>query len=298
MDYPLEATFDIKFNTRTTADPPALITFAGTPAVEIYEDNSTTQITGAATLTVDFDGITGLHNLRIAATAANGFEAGKSYSVVISSGTVDGNSVVGETLFNFTIGRSAAKATADSIETKVDTIDGIVDSIDTGVNNIEIDTATLIAALAVVDGNVDAVKTKTDIMTFNGSLLTVDVKAWDEMTLDSTDPFDSVALESSLQTALTNQVAISNQITVVDNEVGDIAVAVAEVDTDVNTLLTQCGRIEDYSAYGLTILSGAINNAQTSIEEFVKTLNGTQYTVSFAGLDTDGNRTGSTLTKV
>ena len=105
MDYALESTFDVKFTSRifATGVPGTL---AGSPVVEIYEDNGTTQITGAETLTVDFDSVTGLNNLRIVATAANGFEAGKSYSAVISVGTVSGVSVVGEVICNFSIQRA------------------------------------------------------------------------------------------------------------------------------------------------------------------------------------------------
>lgn len=104
-DYALEETIDFKFTTRSfsTGVP---TTLGGTPAIEVYEDNSVTQITAAETLTVDFDGITGLNNLRIAATAANGFEAGKSYAAVISAGTVGGVSVVGEVVAQFSIQRS------------------------------------------------------------------------------------------------------------------------------------------------------------------------------------------------
>jgi len=104
MDYALESTFDVKFTSRifATGVPGTL---AG-GVVEIYEDNGTTQITAAETLTVDFDSVTGLNNLRIVATAANGFEAGKSYSAVISVGTVSGVSVVGEVVCNFTIQRA------------------------------------------------------------------------------------------------------------------------------------------------------------------------------------------------
>ncbi len=106
-DYPLEQTLDFKFTTRqfSTGAP---FTLAGSPVVEIYEDNDIAQITGAETLTVDFDGVTGLNNLRIAATAANGFESGKSYAATISTGTVDSVSVVGEVVAQFSIERSPA----------------------------------------------------------------------------------------------------------------------------------------------------------------------------------------------
>lgn len=161
MDIALEQTFDIKFNTQDLSSPPVLTTFAGSPAFEIYEDNSTTQITGAVTLTVDFDGITGLNNLRVAATTANGFEEGKSYSVVCSAGTVDGNSMVGQVLFEFTIKRDAVNATAD------------------------------------------AIKAKTDSLAFTSGNLHVDVKAWNEVLLSSTDPFSTV---------VGNQTTINNNL--------------------------------------------------------------------------------------
>lgn len=108
-DYLLEATLDFKFTTRAfaTGIPTVL---AGTPVVEIYEDNSVTQITAAETLTVDFDSVVGLNNLRVVATAANGFEAGKSYAAILSAGTVGGVSVVGEVVAQFSIQRSPAFA--------------------------------------------------------------------------------------------------------------------------------------------------------------------------------------------
>ena len=93
-DYPLGQTLDFKFTTRAVAVSqinPVPTTLAGSPAVEVYEDNSTTQITVGETLTVDFDGITGLNNLRIVATAGNGYESGKSYQAVLSAGTVGGS---------------------------------------------------------------------------------------------------------------------------------------------------------------------------------------------------------------
>ena len=106
-DYPLEATVDFKFTTRAFATG-IPTTLAGTPAIEIYEDNSDTQITGAETLTVDFDSVTGLNNLRVVMTAANGFESGKSYQAVISTGTVGGVSVIGEVAQQFSVERSPA----------------------------------------------------------------------------------------------------------------------------------------------------------------------------------------------
>lgn len=105
-DYTLEDTIDFKFTTRQFSTGAPFAFASG--VIEIYEDNSVTQITGAETLTLEFDGVTGLHNLRVAALAANGFENGKSYHCVVSVGTVDSVSVVGEVVQQFSIGRSAA----------------------------------------------------------------------------------------------------------------------------------------------------------------------------------------------
>jgi len=106
-DYTLEDTFDIKFTTRrfSTGAP---FTLAGTPVISAYPDNDLTQLTAGITLTVDFDGVTGLNNVRVVATSGNGYAAGSTYALVITTGTVDGVSVVGEVIGEFTLGRSAA----------------------------------------------------------------------------------------------------------------------------------------------------------------------------------------------
>ena len=101
-DITLDDTLDFKF---TTADPStgAPTTLSGTPAISIYEDNGTTEITAGVTLTADFDTRTGLNHVRIAATAANGFEVGKNYQAVITTGTVGGTSAVGYVVAEFSI---------------------------------------------------------------------------------------------------------------------------------------------------------------------------------------------------
>jgi len=78
MDRNLEQTFYKSFTTRAfaTGIPTAL---AGTPVVSAYEDASLTQITAGITLGVDHDSVVGLNMLTVAATAANGYEAGKDY---------------------------------------------------------------------------------------------------------------------------------------------------------------------------------------------------------------------------
>ena len=91
----------------------APFTLAGTPVVSIYKDGSLTQSTAGITLTVDFDGLTGLHHLAID-TSADGtfYSAGSHFEAVITTGTVDSVSVVGSCVASFSIRKdSALKAT-------------------------------------------------------------------------------------------------------------------------------------------------------------------------------------------
>jgi hypothetical protein len=103
-DYTLGETIDYKFLT-CEPDTGAPITLAGSPVISAYVDNSTTQITAGITLTVDFDGVTGLHNVRVVATSGNGYAAGTNVALVITTGTVDGVSAVGYKVAEFSLGR-------------------------------------------------------------------------------------------------------------------------------------------------------------------------------------------------
>lgn len=101
-DYALGTTFDVKFTTRrfSTGAP---FTLAGSPAVAAYVDNDLTEITAGITLTVDFDSRTGLNNVRVVATGGNGYATAKNYALVLTAGTVDSVSVVGEVVGEFSI---------------------------------------------------------------------------------------------------------------------------------------------------------------------------------------------------
>lgn len=110
-DITLEDTFEFGFSTRAfaTGIPTVL---AGTPALSVKEGGNDTLITAGVSVDVDTGSpaVVGLNEGTIVATAANGYEAGKSYYVYISTGTVGGVSVVGEVVHEFTIAASAAAA--------------------------------------------------------------------------------------------------------------------------------------------------------------------------------------------
>ena len=106
-DITLADTIQVFFTTRAfaTGIPTVL---AGSPVISAYEDASLTQITAGVTLTVSHDAVVGLNRIQVVATGANGFELGKDYHLVITTGTVGGVSVVGEVVGDFQIGRGAA----------------------------------------------------------------------------------------------------------------------------------------------------------------------------------------------
>ena len=100
-DFKLGTTIYAKFCTVTTTGAPTVL--AGSPVVSVYENDDNTQITSGVTLNVDEDGVVGLNQLVIVASSGNGFEVGKFYDAVITTGTVGGTSVVGYVVASFTI---------------------------------------------------------------------------------------------------------------------------------------------------------------------------------------------------
>lgn len=96
-----DVTLTFLFNTLGANNAP--ITLAGTPAVSVYKGNSTTQLAEAAALTVDLDSLTGTHAVTLDLSSDAFYATGENYTVVITTGTVDGDSVVGTVVGSFSI---------------------------------------------------------------------------------------------------------------------------------------------------------------------------------------------------
>lgn len=126
-DFKLGTTLYDYFTT-AAADTGAPTTLSGTPVVSVYEDNSDTQITSGVTLGVDADSVTGLNRLTIVATSGNGFEVGKQYTAVITTGTVGGTSAVGYVVSSFSIEKTGLNLTNTSISAGPVPALGIVES--------------------------------------------------------------------------------------------------------------------------------------------------------------------------
>lgn len=113
-DIALGDTIDFKFAT-TLANVPT--TLAGSPVVSAYVGNGTSPITSGVTLTVDFNAVTGLNNVRVVAAAANTFAAATNVTLVVTTGTVGGFSVVGLPVGSFSIQNSVLAAVYDPAKT-------------------------------------------------------------------------------------------------------------------------------------------------------------------------------------
>jgi hypothetical protein len=159
-DRTLGETFYILFTTRAFASGiPTLL--SGSPVVSAYENEGLTEITAGITLGEDHDGVAGLNLLTIVATTGNGYETGKDYSLVITTGTVGGVSVVGEVVGEFSLGLSAAltelnasqgdwaTATGFSTHAATDIVsNGAITTLTGAVSNV-----TLVATLTTYTGN-------------------------------------------------------------------------------------------------------------------------------------------------
>jgi hypothetical protein len=137
-------TLNFKFTTRDGTGLPT--TLAGIPVLSVYKGNDVAQSTVGITLTVDFDTVTGLNNVLIDLSSNAFYAIGQDYSVVVTTGTVDGISVVGEVVATFSIENRFEGAADALVAIKLDHLVAVADSDDVADNSI-------IAKLASVTGD-------------------------------------------------------------------------------------------------------------------------------------------------
>lgn len=97
----LNSTIDFKFTSRQFAT--GIPSTIASPVVSIFTTNSTVASTAGVTVTTNFASIVGLNHVRILATSTNGFTSGKDMMAVLTSGSIDGVSVIGEVVRDFSI---------------------------------------------------------------------------------------------------------------------------------------------------------------------------------------------------
>jgi hypothetical protein len=129
-DYDASTVIYGKFTTfqPTTGAP---FTLAGSPALSVYKDNSTTQSTAGVTLTTDFEGggVPGFNHFAID-TSADGtfYSVGSFFDIVITAGTVDSVSVLGSVVASFTLRKNSALKPATAGRTLVVDAAGLADA--------------------------------------------------------------------------------------------------------------------------------------------------------------------------
>lgn len=158
-DIKLGSTINLKFTTRqfSTGAP---FTLAGTPAVSAYVGSSLTQITAGVTLTVDFDSVTGLNNVTVVASSGNGFAIGDAVTLVITAGTVDAVSVVGEVIGSFSIEARVQWDLTRTDHATTGTFGEVLD--EAGIRTaVGLASANLDTQLSTIDTNVDAILVDT-----------------------------------------------------------------------------------------------------------------------------------------
>jgi hypothetical protein len=125
-DFRLGDTFDVKFTTRQISGAP--FTLAGSPVICAYVGNGVTELTAGITLSVDFDARTGLNHVRVVATNANGYTTASDYQLVITAGSVNSVSVVGEVIAEFSIEHRSALMPTTAARTAAVDASGLIDA--------------------------------------------------------------------------------------------------------------------------------------------------------------------------
>lgn len=142
---------DFHFTTIGSAGTPT--TLSGTPAISVYKGNSTTESTTGVTLDVDFDGRTGMNHVRIdTSTDGTFYASGGNFSVVITTGTVGGTSVVGYVVGYFTLNAANIAAINSTAQTARDIGASVLLSSGTGTGQLDFTSGVVKANLAQILG--------------------------------------------------------------------------------------------------------------------------------------------------
>lgn len=140
-------------------DTGALTDADSVPAYRVYEDETGTAILSGSMAKLDDANTTGFYSEQLTLSAANGFEAGKSYSLYVSAAV---NSVTGGQTFNFKVIATPVAQTGDSFARlgapAGASVSADIAAVKTQTAAIETDTQDIQSRLpaALVSGRIDA----------------------------------------------------------------------------------------------------------------------------------------------
>lgn len=270
-DITLGETIDFKF---TTAEPDtgAPIALAGTPAISAYIGNSTTQITAGITLSVDFDGVTGLNNVRVVATSGNGYTDQSDVALIITTGTVDSVSAVGYKVAEFTIGRSAANSSTKILARAAYLVDTTIATLASQTSftltaGSADDDAYNGMAFIFTDASTATQKGVAFCSDYVGSTRTVTLEAGPDFTIATSDLVTVVPAGSSTSVPLTAQLA--------DDGITAAKLA-ADAITEIQSGLATSAQLNNIAVAGAPVFRVASSFTQTTGSVTSGTVSSTQ----------------------
>jgi hypothetical protein len=177
-----------------------------------------------------------------------------------------------------------------------------------GLSSTTISTSQVVASVtAAVTVGTNNDKTGYSLTTAPPTAAAIADAVWDEIMSTHTvnGSYGSHVVRSANQNqntvSITGSQHIAADVHAFQTDVIDSAAIAASAVTEIQSgLATSANQtlILDRQGFALAVLAGTISDAQTAAETYAITISGSTYTVDFAGLDSSGNRTGQTLTKV
>jgi hypothetical protein len=144
---------------------------------------------------------------------------------------------------------------------------------------------------------VDTTTTNTDMRGTDGAALASNWTATRAGYLDSV----ILAANSNRTVQITGSQHIAADVHEFQTDVIDADAIAASAVTELQAGLATAANlliVSDRVSYSLTILAGACSDAQTAAETYTLTIGGNTFTVDYTGLDSSGNRSTTTLSKV
>jgi hypothetical protein len=172
-DYNAGDVVDLKFTSVSSGVPTALLS----GVVDIYKDASATESTEGVTLTSTFASIVGMNHLRVETTADSTFYSdGSKFQAMLSGGTVDGNSVAGYVIGEFSLRYGTVDDIADGTTTLSTDVD---DLITTSTAIVAESTATAVVVDSIAAGTTMLSTDADDIISASTSIQagTTDIQA-------------------------------------------------------------------------------------------------------------------------
>jgi hypothetical protein len=263
-DFAADETVYLNFASYDSNGASVTLTGLATSDIEIYKNGGTTQRSSDAgyTVSTDFDTITGIHAISIDTsdnTDAGFFAAGNDYVVIVSSVTID-SQTVSFVAGSFSIENRFMRGT-DSAALAAD-----LATVDTNVDAILVDTGTSLPAdiAALNDLSAAQVNAEVDTAISDAALATAASLATVDANVDAILVDTGTTIPAQI-TGL-NNLSAAQVNAEVDTAIADAALAtaanLATVDTNVDAILVDTGTTIPAQISGLNDISAAAVNAE------------------------------------